>query len=157
MIFRAASLVLAAGLSGVIGTWVADRTPPTTQISAVPVSEIVTPGGELRIEERVTRNRICSLHLERVLFDAARVRFVLEDLDFLTAPGPVGADDYVTPIMIPRTFSEGPARARLIKSYSCNPFHRWWPITLPPIDVPFRVVGPAVPGDQLPIEIVPRR
>lgn len=151
--FGAPTLFFAA----IAGIWVADREPPTTVFSVQALTSEVRPGGQMRALYSVRRFRSCAVHVDRLLFDSAGERYVLEDLDFAAAPGQLGDASYTVGINIPRRFSEGAARYQAITQYVCNPLHKLSPIVVTGSPVLFDVKGPPVPADEAPIEIMPRR
>lgn len=139
MIFRVV-FYGAAGVAGaILGLWSVDREPPTVTLRAEPMTQTVVPGGDLKIKFSVRRTKSCVTHIDRLLLDSQKARFLLPDLDYAKAPGPMGDDEYVSVVPIPEQMAGGPARYRTIASYQCNIIHRLWPVTLDPIDVPFTV------------------
>lgn len=148
-------LLVIGGISGVLGLWVQDTSPPLASLQVAPVQKIVAPGETLKIRYEVERYRSCASRIDRILLDSERIRFTLEDLDYAAAPGPLGRDTFVTDVPIPRAFSQGPAIYRVISRYECNLLHRLWPIVLTR-DIAFEVRGPP-PVGPLPIPIEPKR
>lgn len=153
--WQIAALLFVGVAFGIVGTWTADATPPVTTLSATAVSQTVAPGEMLRVHYELDRARSCAVRLDRVLYDANRVRATLEDLDYAASPGAMGRDSYTVMVPVPRTFSQGPARYVVISSYQCNVMHRLWPIVTR-AEVPFEVRGPPV-SEGLPILVTPTR
>jgi hypothetical protein len=143
MILQAAVLITAGLIGAALGVWTIDRDSPTVIERVNVLTPQVTPGGKLRVEYHVRRLRDCATHVDRVLFDSARVRGDLMDVDSLKPLGPMGEDTYVVEVPIPTTFSSGPALYRILVSYRCNLVHRWfWPIVTPAQDIMFNVSSP---------------
>lgn len=157
MIWKIAVGVPTMFFAAIGGLWVADREPPTTVFSVQALTSEVRPGDQMRALYSVRRFRSCAVHVDRLLFDSAGERYVLEDIEFAAAPGPLGDASYTVGINIPRRFAEGPARYQAITQYTCNPFHKLSPIVVTGTPVSFDVKGPPLPADQSPIEIMPRR
>jgi hypothetical protein len=155
-LWRILVLIATGALAATAGLWASDRTSPTQVIIARAETPVVAPGGVLKIHYEVFRLRSCAVRVDRLLFDADRVRVSLEDQEFAGAPGPLGHDSYTTTITIPRSFAQGPGRYTAISRYECNLLHKAWPIVVGGVDVEFMVSGDPAPGAQLPIEIVPR-
>lgn len=155
MIWRGIALTSIGLISGVAGLWAADRDVPVAVRKVEVVTPVVAPGGQVKVAYHVERHRSCAVKIERLLFDHDKVRITLEDINYAAPPGPLGQDEYVTAVTIPRTIAQGSARYKVITRYECNVFHRLWPIVVQAADVQFEVRGPPTPG-QLPIEIVPR-
>ena len=143
--------------AGVMGVWVSDRDPPISLISVTAMNESIQPGGQLRVSYSVRRFRSCGVHIDRLLFDANAERYVLEDIDFAAAPGPLGDATYTVGINIPRRFAEGVGRYQVITRYECNPLHNFSPIVVTGPLITFTVKGPPTPMDQSPRETTPSR
>jgi hypothetical protein len=152
MIFRLVTLVVSAALGGALGLWTIDRDPPVVINQAEVLTPEVPPGGTLRIKYHLNRRRDCESHIDRILYDSAKVRGLLPDIDFAKTPGQLGNDEYTAEIRIPETFSEGQAVYRLISVYRCNVIHKAWPITIGPTDIPFAVKGMPLMTVPVPME-----
>lgn len=144
MIFKVSSLALGCFLGAFLGNWIADRDPPSVTTLQRPLNSPVRPGSELLVQYHVKRYRSCSTSIDRFIFDAQGVRTILDDLEFKTAPSPLGDSVFTAPVPIPRTISEGRAVYRINATYVCNPLHRFWPITVEGREIPFDVAGPPV-------------
>lgn len=138
-------LVIAGG--AYIGTAATDNVVPVSVIRAVPENSVVPPGGFLRIVTTVQRWRSCPVKIERIIFDAEKGRWPMEDLDFKTAPGRMGEDEYRSEIKLPDRAAYGPARYVVINSWTCNWLQRFFdtPITSMSPDVHFVIAGPPLP------------
>lgn len=146
MITRALVIAPSALVGGVLGLWIADREPPVASTVQQVVNEPIRPGAELLVRYTVVRYRSCASQVDRLLSDAQGVRYVLDDLEFKAAPGPLGEATYTSPVPIPRTFGQGVGRYRVSVTYICNPVHRLWPITVQSREIAFMVEGaPADP------------
>jgi hypothetical protein len=95
----------------------------------------------LLIREVLDRHKICSVRVEKILFDATGVRYPLSEEYYVAAPGPIGIDRFAEPIRIPRSVAQGEGFIRIIKVYYCNPLHSIWPVAAPLIQIPFKVEG----------------
>lgn len=138
-------IILCVGLiAGQLGLWVAERTPPTIQVEARIEPDIHHPGSRLLIRETLDRHKVCSVRVEKILFDANGVRYPLSEEYYVAAPGPVGIDKFAEPVRIPKSVAEGEGYIRIIKVYYCNPLHSIWPVAAPLIQIPFKVEGPPV-------------
>jgi hypothetical protein len=157
MIWRLAVAIPVLFFSAVLGMWAEDRDPPSQAISAQVLTETIRPGDQLRILYTVRRWRSCQIKIDRLLFDAAGERYVLEDLDFSASPGALGEATYTVGITIPRRFAAGAGRYRAVSTYICNPLHHIWPIIGPAPEVEFHVSGDPLPADVLPVEVSPVR
>lgn len=137
---------LAFALTTLLAVWALDREPPTIQLRETILNPVTAPGEILKVEYEVYRKRVCSVTLEQVLFDAARVRYVLPTESLAVSPGGIGQEIFAIPIPIPATFSQGTGRYRAIRAYLCNPLQHWlnWPVVVISPDVAFEVKGPAV-------------
>jgi hypothetical protein len=156
MIWRGIGIAGLLVVFGTLGTWLGDRTPPTTVQEIVVMTPQVRLGGDLKIKYKVYRARSCHTLVERIIFDSRRQRYVLEDLTFASSPGPLGPDEYVSIIPIPPRAFNGEARYRAITTYKCNILHHLWPVVGgATADVTFDIVGE--PDPNAPIEVVPRR
>lgn len=142
MIWRIGTLAIVGITFGTLGMFMADRTPPTIVYAVDVLTPQVPPGGQLKVEYTVNRARSCATNVERILFDAQRVRVPLEDMEFKAAPGPMGPDKYISAVSIPTGFARGEAKYRVLTTYRCNPIHALWPITVLTADVSFDVTGP---------------
>lgn len=141
MLWKASVLLSVAIVGGTLGTWLVDRTPPTSVSSVRVLNPEVTPGGVLHVQYNVYRTRSCKTVVERVLYDSQRIRTVLQDLVFEASPGPMGPDEYISNIPIPKDANLGEANYRASTTYRCNLLHELWPITLLTADVRFDIVG----------------
>jgi hypothetical protein len=157
MIWRIVAVVVFGGLGAMLGLWTTDREPPSQAISTQVLTETIRPGDQLRILYTVRRWRSCQVKIDRLLFDAAGERYVLDDLEFAGAPGPLGETTYTVGITIPRRFAAGLGRYRTASTYVCNPLQRIWPINGPGTEVEFHVGGDPLPADALPVEVSPVR
>jgi hypothetical protein len=102
-------------ISAVLGYWAQDRSLPITVLSEVAEPDV---------------------------FDGKRTRHRLPTEEFLTAPGPVGLDEFAIPIEITKAMAGGKAHYRSVRSYYCNPLQRilTWPIIVIPPDAEFEIV-----------------
>lgn len=158
MIFRIVTFSTAGVVGITLGMWAIEREPSTVMRRMEVVTPEVQPGGRLRIHYYVTRYKDCMIRIDRSIHDSQKVRYVLPDLDFTKAPGPIGEDDYVSETVIPNTLAEGPAYYRAITRYQCNPLHRFWPIVTGPTDLHFIIKGEPIPTPVIvPAETLPPR
>ena len=141
MIWRIITFSFASVIAGILGLWAADREPPIYVIKAEPV-KTVWPGDELQLRYTVYRRKSCETNIDRFIFDSQLVRYVLDDLAFSGAPGPLGESTYVARVAIPAKFAIGQARYRVISKFVCNPLQRIWPIVVESPDVVFDVGTP---------------
>ena len=158
MIWRAVVLSLLAFFSGMIGLWSADRNPPTIQLEERVLNPTLAAGEPLRIYYKVRRDDNCRVRLEQLLFDHNLTRHRIPDEDYQAAPGPIGIEDFVILVDVPRRFAQGEGRYRAIRTYRCNPIHNLFPIVVISRDVTFTVVGTqeARPSLELPGDRVQR-
>lgn len=148
MIMRAIALTMvgcgflvAFVVAGILGAFVADRSPPITVILSEIITPVVAPGGDLRLRFTLARARSCATHVDRVMRDSAGNREILDDVDLRASPGALGTDTFITSIKVPLTFVPGPALYVATTQYRCNLVHELWPITVPPREIGF-TVGP---------------
>jgi hypothetical protein len=129
-------------ISAVLGYWAQDRSLPITVLSEVAEPERVRTEDILRVRYQLRRHRMCSVILEQDVFDGKRTRHRLPTEEFLTAPGPVGLDEFAIPIEITKAMAGGKAHYRSVRSYYCNPLQRilTWPIIVIPPDAEFEIV-----------------
>ena len=122
------------GWFGVLVFWAQDNAPPfelknyTVQNSH--------PGGTIIIRANVVQHleRKCSVEYSRVLVDAFDVRHP-RDQTSLTAEGLADLDRanpgrLYTPVVVPVGTAIGPARVVVPQRYECNPWHRYFPLTV---------------------------
>lgn len=128
-------------LAATLGYWTQDRRPPTRIMEVRALTEVVRPGGNVLIYYEVERERGCHVHVEQIIFDSQRRRIAAPDEDYTGAPGPARQDTFALSVSIPTNVSEGTARYRAIRSYYCNPIHRWfdWPIVVVTPDITFTI------------------
>lgn len=126
------------GLGGTLGYFATDREMPTVIISAEPVTPVVAPGGELRVDYVVRRHRSCAVTVDRFIIDRFNTRYELDDLN-VNAGLPLGEDRFVQPVRVPPGVEPGPAKYRTSSTYTCNPLQRLWPITGGTRDIAFLV------------------
>lgn len=139
MLFTA--LTLCAG-AGILGRWIGDRSEPSITERFEILTPEVKPGEELRIKFYVRRERTgCTITVYRLILDSQQARYVLTERFFPYAPGPVGEDTYITPVVIPDGIALGPALYRTMTTFACNPIQYVWPIDQHPLDIHFNVVG----------------
>lgn len=125
-----------------VGMWIADREPPTRITNAAVETSPVPRGGEYTVVINAFRVKDCASKVERAMFDAQRVRYVYEDLQFDNSPGPIGVPDlYKVRLTVPRSASPGEAKFRSQAVYICNPIHRLWPIKGEVITATFDIAG----------------
>lgn len=115
--------------SGMLGLWTAARDTPTVIVSATAEPDVVRAGEDLQIRYLIDRRESCPSTLERMVVDSAKVRFLLDDIDYKAAPGPLGRDEVVIRVPVSPTAAPGPAVYRAIVAYYCNPVHHFWPVT----------------------------
>jgi hypothetical protein len=119
---------LIASMVGLVLYWTIDRTPPVNQIYNI-ITEDVHPGGDIILRSRVFRHRSCQTHIDRVVIDGGGFRYILQDLDFNTAPGVVGEqDEYSSRIPLPLDAASGIATLKMFMTWRCNIIHVIWPI-----------------------------
>jgi hypothetical protein len=119
---------LVASMLALMLYWVVDRKPPVDQLYNI-ITEDVHPGGDIILRSRVFRHRSCQTHVDRVVIDGGGFRYVLQDLDFVSAPGPVGEqDEYSTRIPLPHDAAAGIATLKMFMTWRCNIIHVIWPI-----------------------------
>ena len=145
-----------------MGVMVSDRGSPVTVLSSQVMTPLVAQGGILKVNYRVYRLRSCRALLERVIFDGEGNRIILPDVDFESA-GPVGADEYTAPTIVPLAAATGPARYRVTITYQCNVIHRLaWPIvdvrpdlnfTITPAKTKESALDPRTPLSFVPVSI----
>lgn len=157
MIWRIITVATFGTIGALLGFWSTDREPPTRFIRTEVLTPVIQPGGELRIRYEVQRLRSCKTHVDRVLFDADRVRRDLDDIDYAAAPGPLGESTFILSINIPRNFAQGVGTYKTIFSYSCNPIQANYPIIVPAETIQFTVKGEPKEDGSAPIEVIPRR
>lgn len=156
MMWRVATFIFVGSLAGLLGTWVADRQPPTEIISFKLMTPVVPPGGELKIAYYVFRNRSCATTFQRTYRDGDNppARHALDDIVIASSPANPGWDEYTTVVPISVKAMRGKASYRPIILYRCNPIHLLWPIVQIPGNVDFQIAGEPVPGA---LEVIPRR
>jgi hypothetical protein len=139
MIYRALIGIVCGTVAAYLGVSLQDRDPPTEfhKIEAIPFD---VKDGEVRIHFEIIRHRQCEFRSERVLFDSTRTRWLLDEVHFSRSPGPIGPDQYITVVQLPK-MATGPARYVMVSRYYCNPLHYIWPIVVGPVYVGFNVVG----------------
>lgn len=119
--------------------WGLDRALPVDQRENVAMGPVVA-GEDALIRSTVIRNRRCFTTLERYVFDAARIRFVIEPQSF-SAVGPLGvADTFSQHVPIPANARPGEGTVRFVISWQCNPLHSVWPI-VSSIDLPITILA----------------
>jgi hypothetical protein len=134
-------VVFAFGVvAAMLGIWAGDRNPATESLLAEARPPDVFPGQQLHVAYKFRRYRLCPRETQRSIFDGQNVRF---DLGTQTraVSGPVGADSYVQPVVVPAGAAPGAARYRVIILDYCNPLHRLWPLQKV-IDIPFTILPP---------------
>jgi uncharacterized Fe-S cluster protein YjdI len=141
VIYRALIGVVAGLATAQLAWWVNDREPPTEfhRVEAIPYD--VVEGDEVLIHFKVLRHKNCGLKSERIIYDSIRKRWILPDLSLEKSPGPVGEDNYITPIELPPKMATGKASYVYINSYFCNPLHYVWPVVVGPLTVGFNVLS----------------
>ena len=154
MIFRLTTFMVLGTIGAVLGTWASDRTPPGQVVEVQLPKHPTPPGGQLRITYVVQRYRSCEMHIDRIMWDSTGARFPLVDLDFGSAPGPLGQSKYAFFLNIPATFAQGDGHYQAITAYICNPLQRIWPIIVKGEPVTFKVAGDPVPA--APVAVIPR-
>ena len=82
---------------------------PVSQISNILIKNTASPGGSIILESSVFRKRLCATKIERTIFDGANIRWVLSDIDFSSAPGPLGHQVYRQSIPVPNEAEPGDA------------------------------------------------
>ncbi len=133
--------LIAALLAGLFGTFLADRDPPISIISAEVLTPMVRPGDPFTMRFKVVRHRSCAIHADRVLRDSAGGREILEDFDLKTDPGPIGNDSFLVHVTVPAAFKPGPAHYITAAEFACNVVHKLWPIRAPVREFTFEIVG----------------
>lgn len=121
MIIRRHTLILLACLAtatpiAVALAWL--TRDPVSQIQNV-VTPTVVPGRDLVIESEVFRHRLCATKVERTLYDGRGIRFVMQDIDFASAPGPLGREKYAQTIPVPATAAPGAAYVNIGLVWHC--------------------------------------
>lgn len=128
-------------VSAVLGYWFQDREAPTDIKDLHAATQIVKPGGVLKIRYTLERRKSCHVVVEQLVYDGDGTRMEVLDEDFVSAPGRVGTDTFALAVPIPITATPGNARYRAIRSYFCNPVHTWfnWPVVVQSKDIMFRI------------------
>lgn len=158
MMWRIITFASVSVIAATLGVWSSDHEPPTRLLKSEVLTPTVRPGGELRIHYTVQRFRSCRVHIDRILYDADRVRRDLEDLEYAAAPGVMGESSYTIAVTIPRNFAQGPARYREITTYFCNPLQMYFSAIVENGDpIKFKVEGEPDDTSNSPIEVIPRR
>lgn len=134
------ALCLIAFWAGLAGYWTAQREPPIRVESVELLTPEVPAGGTVRVRHTTTRFDPCHLTLERSIIDAGGVLFRLEDVSFSAGRVSVGAEEpFIETTPVPPGMRPGTARLREILVHTCNPVHRFWPVTQRMPDIQFRV------------------
>ncbi len=144
-VFQVAGAAAVIASAALLGMWISERTPPTVQISADVDPGPHRPGARVLVREEVARHKICTVRIEKLIFDAELVRYTLPEEFYVAAPGPVGVEKFAEAIRIPSEVALGPAFIRIIKVYYCNPLHHLWPVTAPTIQLHFEIRGEPLP------------
>jgi len=143
---RILAIVVAAAAGSLIGLYSAvafmDRDPPIILKSSHVVTPQVAPGGTLKVDVEIFRTRRCETTVDRIIFDGAGARHVLEPVNFTSSGGARGEERYLNLAPIPADAAPGAARYRSIGTYRCNTLHRSWPIVGEPREVDFEIVAP---------------
>lgn len=139
MFARVISLSAIAFLGAVLGTWVADRMPPTDITGVEVMTPVVARGGDLKIKFMVSGGTTCRLRVQHYLLDSTKARFVLPDLNFESIP----PDPFhIETFRVPLEFAPGPAFYHRTSIYECNPIqHAFAPIVIDRPAQPFIVEG----------------
>jgi hypothetical protein len=142
MIWRITTLAVVGATFGMVGMWAADRESPTHIKELVIENSPVQIGTPFVAVFTVYRQKDCASKVERMMFDSQRVRYVYEDLQFDSSPGPIGVDDvYRVTLVVPHHASRGEARFRTQATYYCNLLHRFWPVKGEVKVAPFDITG----------------
>ncbi|MGU3495947.1 hypothetical protein ACLBXM_18045 [Xanthobacteraceae bacterium A53D] len=140
MRWKIPTMIAFGALGAYIGTLIIDREPPVIVTSSQVLTPQVAPGDALKVEVEILRTRRCETTVDRIVFDAAGARHVLEPVQFSSAGGGRGEERYANLIPIPKDAAPGPARYRSIATYRCNPLHQPWPIVGEPREVAFEIL-----------------
>lgn len=131
MIFH---LIVMIGWIGVIAYWAQDTAPPF-ELHNYTVQN-APPGGTIIIRANVTRHldRKCSVEYSRSLVDYYNIRHPIDQAS-LTHEGLSDLDRtnpnmLYTPVVVPTGTAIGPARLVVPQRYECNPWHRYFPISV---------------------------
>lgn len=153
MIWRVMTAIGFGATAGVLGWWIAQRTPPVDLIEWELLTPVVRPGQDLKVRYSVLRRESCETRYQRTYRDGEGARFVLDE-HILISTGPMGRDSYVSLVTISHRAVQGDATFRGVIMYNCNPVHSIWPIVqvLPPVK--FRIEGDPV---GVSIETIPLR
>lgn len=114
-----------------------DRTPPIIYESARVLTDSVAQGGQIEVEFRVFRHRICDGEAKRWLTDAKGIKHSIPSFTVGPRAQLAGLDTYRRTITIPEAAALGQAKYEVDIEFVCNTFQRvfGWPIFLksPPI------------------------
>ncbi|KQT08539.1 hypothetical protein ASG40_11720 [Methylobacterium sp. Leaf399] len=148
MIWRCIAYLSLALISGAILTvatltsyYLADRRSPIRVDSVEVLTPTVEIGGRLQIRTVLTYMRSCKIHSDRQMFDSANHRKLVEDVDFETAPAPLGEPQTIIQTFeVPAYFVPGKAIFQTFPWYACNAVHRYiWPIEPGGLTVEFEI------------------
>ena len=93
--------------------------PPVYQVANIIVNHSVKPGNDLIIHSSVVRTKLCATKIERTLFDGLGVRWVMADIDYASAPGPLGNHSYRQTAPVPKSAAPGEASFYIGLVWSC--------------------------------------
>ena len=93
--------------------------PPVSQVSNIVVNKNIKSGENLIVESSVFRSKLCATKIERTIFDGSGMRWVMTDLDFASAPGPLGNQTYRQAIPLPKEAYAGHSSLYIGLVWSC--------------------------------------
>jgi hypothetical protein len=136
------TLTIAAILSAIFGTWLGDRTAPSTVERIEVVTPTVHPGDDASYIEWLYRQKACATRADRVWIDSKGTRFSADTVNYTLGSLPTGHDHTVLHVAVPLGVAPGPLKLVTTVVYLCNPLQRaFWPIVAEPRVVDFNVVG----------------
>jgi hypothetical protein len=92
---------------------------PVSQLSNVVVNRSVKPGDDLIIQSSVVRTKLCATKIERTIFDGDGFRWVMVDIDYASAPGPLGPHSYRQTAPVPKSAASGDATFYIGLVWNC--------------------------------------
>lgn len=131
--------LMCMALAAWMGASLGDRTlPVTSRVDAV-LTPIVAPGDRLLLKTTVKREDRCPSDVTEFLFDKNGIRWLMPAQHYPSPPGLLGVESFITPVMIPKDFPEGPAMFRRTIAFTCN-FAQWFnPVVEVLPDIKFEV------------------
>lgn len=118
-------LIVVSAISGLVGLSIADRRLPATFREVQAITPIVPPGGMMKIQQTVVRDRSCHVLIERLLYDGENARTIFPTAELSASPGPLAEPErYISMATVPATAAPGDARLVRIMSYTCNLWHK---------------------------------